>query len=119
MPGEDADAAGAGEPRSRLGEVVADLLARCPFVEARVLSRVVDAVLTERQRVDPVVRGRDVQADERIGVDPVTAHGVPAVDHGHVDVGLRHQRVGEGEAAGARSDDQIIRGHATPLVRAA
>jgi hypothetical protein len=49
-----------------------------------------------------------VQTDERVRVQPVTARGAPAVDQRHLDVGLDHQRVDEGEAAGARSDDQII-----------
>ena len=81
VPGEDADPARPREARCRLGEVLADLLAGRPLVEPGVLAGVVDAVLAERQRVDPVVRGRDVQADERVRVEPVTARGMPAVDH--------------------------------------
>ena len=49
-----------------------------------------------------------MQTDEGVRVQPVTARGVPAVDHRHLDLGSGHQRVDEGEAAGARSDDQII-----------
>ena len=51
-----------------------------------------------------------MQTDEGVRVQPVTARGALAVDHRHLDVGLGHQRVDEGEAAGARSDDQIIGG---------
>ena len=108
--GEDADLPRPREPRGREGEVLADLLARRPLVVPRVLADLVDPVLTERQRVHPVVRRRAVQTDERIRVEPVAARGMPAVDQRHLDVGLRHQRVDEREAARAGSDDQIIGG---------
>ena len=65
VAGEDADPAGPREALGRLGEVLADLLAGRALVEAGVLAGVVDAIVTERQRADAVVRGRDVQADER------------------------------------------------------
>jgi hypothetical protein len=109
--GEDADSPGLREPRSRQREVVGDLLARRPFVAARVLADLVDAVLTERQRVHPVVRRGAVQTDEGVRVQPVASRGALALDQSHLDVRLGHQRVDEGEPAGARSDDQIIRRH--------
>ena len=92
----------------RGSEVLADLLAWRPLVEAGVLACVVDAVLPQRQRVDPVVRRRDVQADEGIRVDPVAADGMPTVDQRHLGVGFRHERVGEREPARARADDEIV-----------
>ena len=102
--GEDANLPCPREPRGRQGEVVADLLARRPFVVASVLADLVDAVCTERQRVDPVIRRGAVQTDERVRERPVTARGAPAVDHRHLDIGLGDQRVDEGEAASGSRD---------------
>ena len=39
---------------------------------------------------------------------PVAARSGPALDQRHLDVRLRHQRVGEGEAARTSPDDEII-----------
>jgi len=105
---EDADPAGPLEALGRLGKVLADRLAGRPFVEPGVLAGVVDAVLTERERPDPVVRGRDVQADERVRVEPVAAHAGPAVDQDDVGRRLGQERVGEGESARPRPDDEVI-----------
>jgi hypothetical protein len=105
---EQADPSRLGQPRRRRGEVLAHLRPGRPLVVAGVLAGLVDAVLAERQRADPVVGGRAVQADERIRVLPMAPGLGPAVDQGHLDVGLRRQSVGEGEAAGAGSDDQVI-----------
>ena len=108
VAGEHADPACLREPCGRLGEVPADLAAGRPFVVPGVLADLVDAVLAERQRIHAVVRGGGVQANERIRVQPMTSRSLSAVDHRHLDVRLGHQRVGEGEAARARSYHQII-----------
>lgn len=107
------------QARRGRGEVLADLRARRPLVEARVLAGLVDAVLAERQRDHPVVGRRAVQADERIRMQPVAPGRGPAVDQRHLDVGLRHQGISEGEAAGAGPDDQVIGldRHLSPLLR--
>ena len=66
------------------------------------------SVLAERQRVHAVVGGGGMQANERIRLQPMTSRGVPTVDHGHLNVCLGHQRVGEGKTARARPYNQII-----------
>ena len=81
------------------GEVVADLRARCSFVETRVLARMVDPVLAERQGVDAVVGRGGVQANEGVRVKPMATRTGPAIDERKLDIGLLlDQRVGEGEA---------------------
>jgi hypothetical protein len=66
--------------------VHADLVPRRPFVVPGVLADLVDAVVAERRRADPVVRGGAVQANERIRVQPVAARASLAVDHRHLGV---------------------------------
>ena len=48
MPGQDAYAPRLRQARRYLGEVVADLRARCSFVEAGVLAGLVNPVFAER-----------------------------------------------------------------------
>ena len=49
-----------------------------------------------------------MQADERVGVEPVPADAVPAVDQGHPDVGVVDQGVGERHAHGARTHHEVV-----------
>jgi hypothetical protein len=49
-----------------------------------------------------------VQPDERVGVEPVAADTVSAVDQRHPDVGVVDQRVGERHAHGAGTHDQVV-----------
>ena len=108
VAGEDPDLPYRREPPGDLGEVLADVLSRRPFVVPGVLPRLIDAVVAECQRVHAVVRRRGVQADEGIGVQPMPSRRYPPVDHHHLDVRLCRQRVGEGEPAGTGPYDQII-----------
>src|SRR5262245_39049983 len=50
-----------------------------------------------------------MQADVGIGVDPVSAGGVAAIDDRDGRVGMREQRVGERHSRGARTDNEIVR----------
>ena len=68
----------------------------------------IDAVVPERPRLDAVVRGRLVEAHERIGVEPVAARPVPAVDQHDLGVGVRDQRVSEGHPRRTGSDDEVV-----------
>ena len=86
--GQDAYAAGLRQARRHLGEVVADLGAGCPLVEAGVLAGLVDPVLAERQGVDAVVRRGGVQANEGVRVEPVAARAGPAIDERELGVGI-------------------------------
>lgn len=49
-----------------------------------------------------------MQADERIHVRPVTSGRLSTVDHGHLDIRLGDQRVGESKAARTCPDDEIV-----------
>jgi hypothetical protein len=64
-----------------LVEVAADLRARSDLVEAGVRPGAEDSVIAERPRGDAVERGGLMEAYERIGVVPVPARPVMAVDH--------------------------------------
>ena len=50
-----------------------------------------------------------MQANERIGVQPMTSRHRLAVDNGHLDVRLGHQRVDERKPGRPRPHNQIIR----------
>ena len=98
---QDAHTPSLRQPRRDYGEVVSDVGARCSFVEAGVLSGLVDPVLAEPQGVDAVVGRGGVQPNEGVRVEPMATRTGPAIDQRELDIGLlRDQRVGEGEAAG-------------------
>ena len=67
-----------------------------------------EAAVAELGRRDAVEDGGLVQADERIGVQPVTARAVPAVDDHHLYIGVVDQGVGERQARGTGADHQIV-----------
>jgi hypothetical protein len=46
---EQADTAGPGEPFGNRGKVFTDILSRRPFVEARVLARLIDSIVAQGQ----------------------------------------------------------------------
>ncbi len=108
MTGEQPDPPRLRKPRGRLGEVLADFAAGCPFVVSGVLAGLVDPVDAERERVNPVVRGRRMQANERIRVQPMASPGGLAVDQRHLNIGRRGQRIDERKTGRTRSHDQII-----------
>ena len=78
------------------------------FVEPGVPAVGVDPIAAEWARVDPVERRRLMQADERIGVVPVTAGSARPVDDHDGRVGFVEDHVGEGHPHGAGADDQIV-----------
>lgn len=108
VAGEQPDPPRPRKPRGGLGEVLADFAAGRPFVVSGVLAGLVDPVITKSERVNPVVRGRRVQANERIRVQPMASRGAVAVDHSHLNIRLGGQRVDERKAGRTPSHDQII-----------
>ena len=108
MAGEQPDPPRLRKPRGRLSEVLADFAAGCPFVASGVLAGLVDPVDAEGERVNPVVCGRRMQANERIRVQPVASRGGLAVDEGHLNIGRPCQRIDERKTGRTRSHDQII-----------
>jgi hypothetical protein len=107
--GQDVHAPRLRQPRRDRAEVVSDLGARCSLVESRVLAGLVDPVLAERQGVDAVVGRGGVEPNEGVRVEPMPTRTWPAIDQRDLDIGLLlDQRVGEGEATGPGSDDQIV-----------
>ena len=108
MAGEQPDPPRLRKPRGRLGEVLADFAAGCPFVVSGVLASLVDPVNAEGERVNPVVRGRRMQANERIRVQPMASRGGLAVDQRHLNIRRRCQRIDERKTGRTRSHDQII-----------
>ena len=55
-----------------------------------------------------------MQSHERIGVEPVSAHAVAAVDHHDADVGVLDQRVGERHPRGPGAHDEVVDLDLTP-----
>jgi hypothetical protein len=49
-----------------------------------------------------------VQANEGVGVQPMSADTVPPVDHHHADVRMVDQRVRERHPRGAGADHQVV-----------
>jgi hypothetical protein len=92
----------------RAVEVVAYLGSGRELVEARVGPGRLDALLAQRQRVDPVRRRRLVQPDEGIGVAPVTTRTAAAVDDHHVGVDLGEERVDEGQRRRATAHHEVV-----------
>ncbi len=50
-----------------------------------------------------------MESDIGIGIDPVSAWGVAAVDDSDPGVGMREQRVGERHGRGPGTDHEIVR----------
>ncbi|HLV03718.1 MAG TPA: hypothetical protein VKY79_03955, partial [Actinomycetaceae bacterium] len=50
-----------------------------------------------------------MEPDEGVGLEPVPAVGVAAVDEGDVDVGVVDQGVGERHPHGTGADDDVVR----------
>ena len=89
-------------------EVVADLGRGGAVVHPRVRTRLVDRVGAEDARVDAVERGRLVQTHERVRVVPVAAGPMPPVHEHDVGVRLGNERIGERQARGAGTHDEIV-----------
>ena len=49
-----------------------------------------------------------MQPHERVGLEPVAADAVPAVDQRDAHVGVVDQRVRERHPGGPRADDQVV-----------
>ena len=103
-------------------EVVgADLVAGGPLVQAGLGSAGLHAAAAEQGRRDAVERRCLVQPHERVGVEPVAADAVAAVDYCYSYVGVVDQRVGERHAHGAAPHDEVVgvqaAGHASTQAR--
>ncbi len=70
------------------GVVGADLRLAGPLVQGPPRARALNAAAAEQRRRDPVERGGLVQADEGIGVEPVSADTVAPVDEGYPHIGV-------------------------------
>ena len=79
------------------------------FVHAAVRSELVDPILTERERVAPVVRRWLMQPHERVSVVPVPARCVASVDEYRRSVRIGDQGIGEGHPSRAGADHQVVR----------
>ena len=58
---------------------------------------------------DAIESGRLMETDIRIGIYPVSAGGVAAIDYRDRRVGMREQRVGKRHRGGAAANHEIIR----------
>ena len=106
---EQADPARPREPRRRRGEVLANLLAGRPLVVAR-RSRRPGRFDLRRAPTSSHRSRRTACAGARTDTHAANDPPAPArrsTDR-HFDIGLGHQRVREGEAARARSHDEIV-----------
>ena len=93
--------------------VGADLGDARPLVQACLRPALLHPPATQRRGRDTVEGGRLVQADEGVGVEPVPADAVPAIDQRHPHVGVVDQRVRERHAHGPGADDEVV--HVEPL----
>ena len=84
------------------------LVAGGELVEAGVGADLLDAIRPERRGVQPVEARRLMQTDERIGVVPMTAGTVMAIDHHDRGVGLGEHRVGERHPRRAGTHDEVV-----------
>lgn len=92
-----------------LREVGPDLVCAGEFVVAAIRPGHVERVLPKRHRADPVEGGRLMETDVGIGVDPVSAGSMAAIDYGDRRVGMCEQCVGKRHASGAGTDHEIVR----------
>ena len=88
--------------------VVADLPRSCPFVETRIRTDLVDRIGSDLARVHAVEGRGLVEANEWIRRVPVATGPVPPVDHHHIGVRVRDERIGERHSRRAGTDDEIV-----------
>ena len=79
------------------------------LVETRIRPGHIASIAPQRHRADPVQGGWLMETDVGIGVDPVPARGVTAIDDRDRRLGMREQRVGEGHPGGPGTDHEIVR----------
>ena len=107
--GEELDPARLQHPVGQHVVVVgADLGLGGPLVQARLGPALLHTAAAEHRRRDAVEGRGLVQPDERVGLEPVAADAVAAVDQGHAYVGVVDQRVGERHAHGAGADHEVV-----------
>jgi hypothetical protein len=105
----EVDAAAGQQPVVHHAFVVGvDLGARGQFVQALVQAHGVLAPVAQLQRVHAVEGRGLVQRDEGVGVVPVAAWLGVAVHQRDARVALVEHGVGEGHAAGACADDEVV-----------
>ena len=108
-PSEEGDATGIGEASMQDVVVVAlDLRAAGALLETRLRAPLLHGTGPEHRRCDAVEHRRLVQLDERVGVLPVPAGRVAAVDERDVHVGVVDEGVREGHAHRAGADDEVV-----------
>jgi len=88
--------------------VVADLDRRRAGVIASVRAGLLELIVAQATGVHAVQGRRGVQPHERVRVVPVAARAMAPVDHNHVGVAGRDQRIDERHSGGARPYDQVV-----------
>ena len=91
-------------------EVAEHLVAGGELVEAGVGTDLLDATRAERRGADSVEARGLMQTDERIGVVPMSAGTIVAIDHDDRGVGLGEHRVGERHPRRAGPHDEVVGG---------
>jgi hypothetical protein len=66
------------------------------------------ASVPKERRCDPIKGGSLVQADEGVGVEPVSADAVTTVHQGNTHVGVVDQRICKRHTGGTGTNDQIV-----------
>jgi hypothetical protein len=80
-------------------------------MQASLRSTLLHPTVPEQCRRDAIESRSLVQADKRIGVEPVSADTVTPVDHSHTHIGVVDQRIRERHTGGASSHHQIVSFH--------
>ena len=106
-----------------VGEVGVQLVGTGEFVKAGIHARTVNGVLAQRNGIDAVEGRRLVQAQEWIGIEPVSPGRVATVDQCDAGIALGQRRIGHRHSRRAGSNHQVIRFNqvrpVTPLMIAA
>ena len=106
--GEELDLARLQHPVEHPGVVGADLRLGGPLLQALLRSALLQLAAAEQGRCHAVEGRGLVQADEGVGLEPVTADAVATVDQRHAYVGVVGQGVRECHPHGAGSHHEVV-----------
>ena len=90
-------------------EVGSDLVRAGELVIAGIRPGHVEGVLPKRHRADPIESGWLMETDVGIGIDPMSAGGMTAIDYRDRRVRMREQRVGKRHRGSAAANHEIVR----------
>ena len=102
-------AAGQKAAMHHVREVSPDLVRAGELVVAGIRPGHIEGVLPKRHRADSIEGGRLMETYVGIGVYPVSAGRVAAIDYRDRRVGMREQRVGKRHRRGPGADHEIVR----------